>query len=271
MAHASIRTWEELIAEGRTLVKDLNQRRWELGDLALEIAPMGASHAHNDAEVKLARFATEIGLELRPVEQYRQVAMAWPQSTRVPSASWSVHREMMSDPDRSAKLRGMAQEAPEGRVTVDYARRAAGRPAHRPSDAAGKAAVIREHLRDPEVQREIAKDPKATSALHLASAKVGDLNREEMVADQRKTGHLALSAFYQASGQLHGAAHRVRVALKLLREVSMTDEDTRESILADLHNIKVAVDWVESYVRSGNRSFEDELAALLADPPKDAA
>jgi hypothetical protein len=262
--------WNDLVTEGRQLDKREGNLRWEWGDWALKAAPIGANGTNTGRYERLQMLMEDAGITsvaFDTVINYTKVAAAWPASHRRLAASWSVHETLAHHSDRFRLIRDD--------MTKREAQTAAGRKVSgdgfQPKTADERAEKVREYLKDPEVVKEIAKDPHASGALHVASAKVGDINREEMVTQQRKSGTLAMSAFYQASSQLHGAAHRVRMALKLLREVSMTDEDTRESILADLNQITVACDWVESYVRSGNRSFEDELAALLADPPKDAA
>jgi hypothetical protein len=77
--------------------------RWEIGDAALDLAPIGAPGVHNDAE-QILRHYVEKELEPRydisyeQIRQYRQVAAAWPAGTRVPAA-WSVHRELMAPED----------------------------------------------------------------------------------------------------------------------------------------------------------------------------
>jgi len=46
--------------------------------------------------------AQEIGVEFKTLAAYRKVAAAWPAGTRVPAASWAVHRALRSEPAASS-------------------------------------------------------------------------------------------------------------------------------------------------------------------------
>jgi hypothetical protein len=140
------RAWEELVAEGRQLDKKEGELRFAWGDWALKVAPMGRRGAHNDSTTALQQAMVDAGVasvSFGMLLKARTVAHAWPPARRRLGAAWSVHESLAAHEDRFDLIRpGM---------TVDEARRLLGRPAHRPSDADGKAAVIREQLRDPEV------------------------------------------------------------------------------------------------------------------------
>jgi hypothetical protein len=85
----------EAVDLGRRLVRDLGDRKWELGDLANRVCPA----TNGDKGGRLLRFAAEIDIDIATLASYRTVAVAWPLSTRAES-SWTVHRELASNPDR---------------------------------------------------------------------------------------------------------------------------------------------------------------------------
>jgi hypothetical protein len=90
-------SWDEKVARGRALVSEINDRKWELGDLANEVCP--AAHGVHDGDL-LGKFADQIGLSREAIKKYRQVASAWPEGTRVPSQTWTTHRLLHGKPDR---------------------------------------------------------------------------------------------------------------------------------------------------------------------------
>lgn len=91
-------TWDEKVARGRALVTEINDRKWELGDLANEVCPSAGRGAHNDG--LLWRFAEEIGVTPSSLNEYRRVATAWPHPTRVGSQTWTTHRLLAEREDR---------------------------------------------------------------------------------------------------------------------------------------------------------------------------
>jgi Family of unknown function (DUF6192) len=71
-----------------------------MGDLALEVAPMGSKGVDSGAIEKIERFGEEISVEAQTLRDYRRVAAAWPNAERSAFASWSVHQILASKPDR---------------------------------------------------------------------------------------------------------------------------------------------------------------------------
>src|SRR5436309_212331 len=121
------RAWTELVSEGKRLVSKEGEIRWALGDIALEIAPLGADNTHNGATQKLVEYAAAIDFEFEALDSYRKMAAKWPAGTRVPACSWTAHRELIAHEDRFNLLKpGMSSHD---------ARRAAGKKA-RPGDPA---------------------------------------------------------------------------------------------------------------------------------------
>lgn len=254
------RAWEELIAEGRQLDRKEGELRFAWGDWALKVAPMGTDTANNGSAQALRRAMAEaaVSVSYDTMREFRRVADRWPLARRLASASWSVHQDLAAHPDRFSLV--------QPGMTVDQARRLVGAPRHRPSDAAGKAAVIREHLKDPAVVKAIAADNEATSVLWRAGGQVRQtVEREaEQAQRERLPGLVEMGDFYTAKNLLHQARFRVRLALRHLQQIEELGDDGREAILEDAETLQVALEWLFSFVRSGSRSFEDELAKLLA-------
>lgn len=89
------------LAEGRRLVAALDGSQWALGDLAVRVAgPSTFTHAHDGSTARLSFFADAIGLHHEQLGRYRSVACAWPPQTRVPGASWTLHRTLAPLPER---------------------------------------------------------------------------------------------------------------------------------------------------------------------------
>lgn len=83
----------------------LNTNKWAAGDVALAEVPMGDDHSHNGGLVAVRRLAEEAGVDFDALRNYRNVSAAWPHATRVASASWSVHRELMGLDERARLLK----------------------------------------------------------------------------------------------------------------------------------------------------------------------
>ena len=108
---ASVRRWDDLIEAGRQL-KVMEERveaehgnvRWMWGDLALEVAPMGASGSNTGALERLDRFAKELDVSLSALREYRRVAAAWPGAMRVAPEPWGVHALFAGRDDREERI-----------------------------------------------------------------------------------------------------------------------------------------------------------------------
>lgn len=92
--------YQQLVEEGRELVANLSRNQWELGDKALEVAPVGAGHTNSGANERLRQYAKDIGERFQTLRRYRAVAAAWPEGRRRPSVSWSIHAELLPHPEK---------------------------------------------------------------------------------------------------------------------------------------------------------------------------
>ena len=85
--------WAELVAEGIDARRKRDGTGWQLGDLALEVE---TTYGGNELE----RYAEEIGVSFGTLTNYRTVAVAYENCTRVQNLSFKHHRVVAARPDR---------------------------------------------------------------------------------------------------------------------------------------------------------------------------
>lgn len=295
------RPWKELVAEGRRLVAQEGDRKWQWGDLALEVEPVGdvrgGSHGRLD---RLHKWAEEIGffetgLPFDSLRQYRHVAHHWPSDKRRSDVSWSVHRALSAMEDRFT----VVQSRPKW--TMDEAKTVAGRTFTRPvapveesreeqiervrelvSDpevaravmkdaqvrhvvdearpAEDRADQARRLIRDPAVARHVVQDNTARSAMAKAAKEMEDAAEERQ--RKRAPGLVGMSDFYAATGELSRMRQAGMKSLDAMRKLDLS-EDQRESLKDDHSRVRLVSEWIDSYLDSGDHSFDKELDALL--------
>ncbi len=267
----STRSWAKLVADGRSLVKQAGDLQWAWGDLALEVAPTSGpiadpSHANTGAYERLREWMDEIGYEggLDTLTRYRQVAAAWPREKRSRVASHGAHQVFAGHPDRF-KLIGKVK-------TADEARRLAG---HRPNGARTpdeRVEVVRRVLQDPEVARRTFSDPEiARAAVRVPAARSAMAKAaremEEDVSQQQRARLPRLvetSDFYEAIGELSKGRRAHMKALDAMRRIDLDDEQ-REELQEHFDRAELVLDWIGSYIESGDHSFDRELDKLLSE------
>jgi hypothetical protein len=105
----------------RTLVRAGESAAWELGDLILELLPMGRPNVNTGVAKAIRALATEINGEPASLAKYRKVAHGWPEGMRLPSATWNAHAAYMGPPESAATRRQTLKALPRnehGIVTV---------------------------------------------------------------------------------------------------------------------------------------------------------
>jgi len=286
------RSWDELVAQGRKATKALSGAQWELGDLTIEAIAFrhgGDRVAEEAGETTLTEYAEAIGVPFNTLRDYRKVAQRFPKDARA-SLPWSTHRALAERDDRFELLKRAETEGwtvsraleaagrkPVSGSTVtaedvkrtlldpDVARRVMADPQVRhmieeavPSE--DRAEQARRLVRDPAVARHVVRDDTARSAMARAAK---DMEKE---ADQRQRerapGLVGLSDFYQATGELSRARQALTKSLDAMRKVDLED-DQRESLKEDSSRVRLVLDWIDSYLESGDHSFDKELDALL--------
>ncbi|MET9360098.1 DUF6192 family protein [Streptomyces sp. NPDC006632] len=106
------RRYFELVGQGTELVNRARAIQFELGDLALDVEPLGEGRVQEPS--LLGELAKAVGMRPASLARYRRVAAAWPQDKRNTCASWSVHAILAGHPDRFDIINHPPQEPKPG-------------------------------------------------------------------------------------------------------------------------------------------------------------
>lgn len=269
-----MRAWNDLVAEGRRAVKKQSEAKWKLGDLALEVAPMGRNGVNNGSTAKLDRYAVEIDVPVESLLTYRQVAYTWEPELRSSGekASWSVHRVLIDlepdDEERPGELRRLIADH-GGHVTVDQVRRSFGkRPTRDPRRTdADKVEQLKNLLADPAVRAGVATDP--TTRRNMSRAVDEHYTRQTSAAERRereRAGPLVeTSEALRALGWLHQSRDRYRWALETLRGLPPLPEDLRTEFRNEIDLLETHLGWLREAVKARrSASLGDEIEEFLA-------
>lgn len=244
---------------------------------------------------RLRRWAEEIGwfdagYEFSTLQTYRRVAAQWPARNRIPDASFSAHAQLKDHPDRftliqpamtaTDAMRAAGKSAQSrGVVTADeriaQTRAALTDPAvaravmmgsetrHVIDDARpreDRAEQARRALRDPQVARQVVEDPHARSSMaRAAKGMEDDAARRQR---DRAPRLVQTSDLYEAIGELSRMRRAGIKALDAMRKITL-DDDAREELLEHSERVGLVMDWIDSYIQSGDHSFDTELDRLL--------
>lgn len=289
------RSWNDLVEEGKRLIHQEGDLAWHWGDLAEEVEPTDKTRRPGTI-ARLEKWSKEVGFEegtgrsFRTLQNYRSIAHRWPKSARADSVSFKVHEVLAGLPDRFEVVKSREK------WTYDEALRAAGRPSAVSPSAAIRAEEARDLLADPEVARAAMADPqirhvvdearpaedRADQARRLIrdpavarhvvqdnsarSAMAKAAKEMEESAEQRQRerapGLVGMSDFYQATGELSRMRQAGMKSLDAMRKLDLS-EDQRESLKDDHSRVRLVSEWIDSYLDSGDHSFDKELDALL--------
>ncbi len=289
------RSWDELIEEGRALLKQEGDLKWHWADLALAVEPMGRPNVTTGSHGRLEKWAEEMGWfeagrAFQTLRQYRETANAWPPERRLASTSYTVHNELRWHDERFDLIRG--------EMTLSQARQAAGRSIRsrivatdgeeiertrellsdpevaravmadaqvrhvvdeaRPME--DRAEQARRLVRDPAVARHVVQDNTARSAMAKAAKEMEDEAEERQ--RKRAPSLVGMSDFYAATGELSRMRQAGMKSLDAMRKLDLS-EDQRESLKDDHNRVRLVSEWIDSYLDSGDHSFDKELDTLL--------
>ena len=296
IGRVSAERYRELVDVGRELAKSLSTSQFSLGDVALEIEPMGpsgGSRPHDKASVMVAleMFAAEIGVALRTVETYRWVSSRWPARRRVPEVSYTVHRTLASIPSDRKRWAAIADPPPHPRTgarvwTQDAARRVVGQQVDHPVTTAEKVRAIAELARDEQVavvavdgllrRPEVAFKVMADSvARHIVNqAQIDHATQSQTLArarlhagttDVAPTGRRVAIESAAVVVELVGAcAAFAATATRIVPQLAGAElgAEEQDSVAAQVARVRAAADWIEQAV-VGGADLDDVLTALL--------
>lgn len=130
-------SYEGLVEAGRAAREQGDNVQWTEGDLALQVDGLPIDARPRDPETwlfiedeakALKRYAEDVGVAYATLKRYRQVASAWPKSTRSTSTPWHVHRALVAQEDRFDLIRpGMTVREAE-KIVRDRTKGAKGKP-----------------------------------------------------------------------------------------------------------------------------------------------
>ncbi|MEC3920282.1 DUF6192 family protein [Nocardia sp. CDC160] len=278
----SRKRYDEIVAEGRKLVRQKTSVQFRIGELALEIEPMrpqGGQKSGPGEELltvsqALSLFADDIGLSPKTVEEYRFTAAHWPEEQRRRGVSFDVHRILCSANDPFELI----DNPPDGvRWTLDEAKRAVGR---RPVQAVSAqervdrihdlavddhvaARVATDFIRRPEVAARVIADDTARHLVNKAQidrSKVVCENVRKRTPAVERVEHTA--QFMELIGACAAFTAQVGRVIPTLRGHQFSADE-----IATVHNnvarVRATADWVETAVESGNLTLDEGFARLL--------
>jgi len=283
--------WNEKVARGRRLVTEINDRKWELGDLANEVCPAGTPGAHDE---RLWLFADEIGIRPATLNEYRTIAAAWSPSARAEGQTWTTHRMLAAREDRheiiaeevwtyNSLSRRLGMKPNPSRVIADPApndegsKGVPGLPSmltEALSSEGSKEAlmrtpetrrVIREALSDPQTAKDILKDRRVATAAERA------MQSNEDEAETRAESEPTTKRFKNAERQARFQALLSKANLALRDaavELAAIDPLVAHQIAEaeyELTEINSRAEWLRIHLGDSGKSLDAELADLLAE------
>ncbi|MGK5555054.1 DUF6192 family protein [Actinomadura kijaniata] len=293
VGRVSRQRYQQLVERTRQLVEVASRAQFEIGDHALEIAPLQerggpaplpGSEAFEVSEV-LAMFAGDVGLSVTTVKDYRWVSARWPARHRQAGVSHKVHRILASISDDVERWECIGhppvnERTGERRWTADAAARVVGHRVDRPVSPREKVRAIHELARDDEVAATVATDLLRRPAV-AEQAMADDVAKDRVnqaqydharraAAPVRRIAEPALAPVQHTMGyiELVGACATFVAAggriVPGLRGRSFTEEE-RARIHKNLTRVHSTADWIASAVDTGDTSLDEGLAALLRD------
>jgi hypothetical protein len=129
-----------------------------------------------------------------------------------------------------------------------------------------QAEVAKKLMSNPDVASAVMQDWDVAKVIDQADRKLTSKTMEKAAELNRtETPNIAtLQDYTRAMILLYQARYRIAEALKRITAAPNLNEVHRDALLKRTEAITVAVGWVESFLNSGSKSFDDELAAILA-------
>lgn len=255
--------WNEKVQRGRALVTEINDRKWELGDLANEVAPAGANGVHNDDV--LGAFADEIGVSRQTLHTYRYVSTQWPAVARATAQTWTTHKMLAAREDRfdiiaeqtwtynslSDRLGRLPNPSRVNKDTGEI-----DGPAPTPTQ-------IQAALADPAVAEQVFKDRRTGAAASRAMQANDDEAAARVDADPsvRKAKNAERVSEFQH--ELTKATKALHDSVRALASTTLNSDDV-DAATHELRLIRAAADLVDHSLTSSDLDLDAELAAILS-------
>lgn len=234
--------YTDLVEEAQRLLKRSEKDSWRLAELT-----------HEAVKVKgktIREWAKDIGRGRSTVERWLKI--------------WSAYGVPAPGQDRPTFFDAMLEIDPRGggdaQKSKELARERQVRSAlsELPAESAARLVAETIHKR-PEVVEDIVRD--ASAMAKVAKAEVGRVS--EVRSQQSRPRSAPAADELLASQYLYHAKKDIRRALEYLRDEGaylLDDADVRRDLKEDAAEIRVALDFFESVVRSKGRTIESALA-----------
>jgi len=239
--------YRQAVADGRRLLKRSEEDQWALAKLTADVLEGGGTQR---------QWAADLGVSLRHVSILKNVWTRYGDDRdRNPKRTFGEWYAMATLSDEKATR--AAEVAGITGVNIKSLVHGAGR-----SD---KLEAARTLLADPDVARSVAKyaasSPILRQAVHERDREAADrlVAPRQHHEESRRGTDLNLSRIIVS---LINVRHALNRNLDLLRYHDL-ESDQRAEVLEEIENIKISLGWMESFLKSGSRSFDDELDALL--------
>ncbi|GAA4990067.1 DUF6192 family protein [Yinghuangia aomiensis] len=268
VGNVSQERFEELVSRGRELVAQMTRSQFELGDMALEIEPMGtwggsvpaADQQLYSVETAIGFFAEGVGLATSTVLGYRWTASKWPAAERRAGIPFGVFKALASITGERERFATLADtplnpRTGERRWWLDEANRIVGRLVKNPASAQERVEKIHDLARDDQVAAQVTADllrrPEVAAAAMSDTATKRVVNTvqfenskaaAEVAADLLRRPDVAAGAMSDTAVkrvvntvQFEDSAAAAEVAVELLRRPSvarqaMTDRTARHVV-----------------------------------------
>ena len=234
------------------LSKERAKNKIEQRDVRLKIG-----HLVKDVPEHLrSELSARTGYTVARLKDFERCRLAWPEGSFPNDANYTALEELSRDPNRFTKIKaGMSKRD---------AREAKGGKVDTPSRWAPevKTAFLREALSDPEVARQIASDVEIRSTIAKAENEAYRERRSQRDLDPSSKAMRQTVSGDDIVRQIIGARYKINRALDQAMDEGLTNAKRSEALEA-LAELTTTIAWFESYLNSGDTSFEQALDELL--------
>lgn len=116
--------YDELVQEGRQVVRDRDDTNWKAGDLALKVETLEPDEqfrrmTEGVGGSPLKQYAKDIDVNYKSLKNWRGTAAAWPEALRRASVSWATHQYLNAQPDRFELIETVRTTAEAQKIVRD--------------------------------------------------------------------------------------------------------------------------------------------------------
>lgn len=243
--------YSKAVAEAKKLIRVIEEgdaAGWRLAELCHEVVEVEGR--------KAGEWAKDIGKTQGYVQTLRK---AW-------QKYGSIHKAGRADRSFNDYL-WLAKSSPEQAEALTVTAEALGLSVRQTAGGYGDVvASVRKALSDPEMAHDVLQDQGTRASVAKASMGIAaELVHEQRQAQQRRAPDVShRSQVYDILGRLVTARRQVVTTLDQLRHMDLDDDD-RELLAEVIGELANAVEWYQSYISSGERSFDRELDRLLSE------